>query len=84
MIKTGSMYVWYSATATPMFKQFCLHWLSYTTDTLITHNSVILVAIATTQWADCKCYQFLPQMKNVLLLFILVLHACANSSTVFH
>lgn len=86
MIKTGSMYVQNSATATAVFKQFCLYWLSYTctTGTLTTHNSVILVATATTQSADCNCYQFLPHMKNVLWLFILVLHACANSSIMFH
>jgi len=86
MIKTGSMYVRYSATATAVFKQFCLYWLSYTctTGTLTTHNSVILVATATTQSADCNYYQFLPHIKNVLWLFILVLHACPNSSIMFH
>jgi hypothetical protein len=83
IIKTGSMYVWYSATATAVFKQFCLYWLSYTTGTLMTHKSVILAATATTQWGDCNCYQFFPHMKNVLWLMILVLHACANSSIVF-
>jgi hypothetical protein len=82
--KIGSMYDGYSTSAKAVFKQFCLYWLSCTTGTSIIHNSVSLVATATTQWAYCNCYQFLAHMKNVLQPFILVLHACANSSIVFN